>query len=63
MVVWVGIHKRRENVIGGSGWKRQRLHVAGYSGKPLPSIPRKNVCMETTFGCKTTTFAQIWLVQ
>ena len=43
MVVWVGIHKRRKIVIGGSGWKRHRLHVAGHSGKPLPSAPRKNL--------------------
>ena len=38
MVVWVVW-----DVIGGSGWKRQRRHVAGHPGKPLPSTPRKNV--------------------
>ena len=51
--------QRKKNVIGGSGWKRQRLHVAGHSGNLC--LPHQGSLMETTFGCKT--FAHIWLLQ
>ena len=34
MVVWTGIHKgRKTSLVASSGWKRQRLCLAGYSRK------------------------------
>ena len=60
---WCGsVFIHEENVIGGSGWKHLRLHVAGHSGK-TPTFHTKEELMETTFGCKATTFAYIWLLQ
>ena len=36
-------HEGRQNVIGCSGLKRQRLRVVGHSGKLLASTPRKSL--------------------
>ena len=61
MVVWVGIHKGgKTSLVAPDGnvnascswtfWKTSAFHT-------------KEELMETTFGCKTTTFAHIWLLQ
>ena len=61
VVVWVGIYKgRKTSLVAPDGnstpscswtfWKTSAFHT-------------KEELMETTFGCKTTTFAHIWLLQ
>ena len=49
---WYGsVFIKEENVIGGSGLKLQRLHVAGHSGELLPSTPSKKFRLQDNYVC------------
>ena len=58
MVVWVGIHKG-----GKTSLVAQRLHVAGYSGKPLPSTPKKNLWKQHSAARRLRLPMHTWLLQ